>query len=78
MRAVFLDRDGVINELIRYPEHGIIDSPFTVEQFKLLPGTGEAIKKLRENDYRVVVASNQPGIAKEHMSEETVDKIRQK
>ncbi len=78
MRAVFLDRDGVINELIRYPEHGIIDSPFTVEQFKLLPGTGKAIKKLRENDYRVVIASNQPGIAKEHMSEETFDKIRQK
>ena len=78
MRAVFLDRDGVINELIRYPEHGIIDSPFTVEQFKLLPGTGKAIKKLREKDYLVILASNQPGIAKEHMSEETFEKIRQK
>ena len=78
MRAVFLDRDGVINELIRYPEHSIIDSPFTVEQFKLRDGVGKAIKKLQEAGYKVVIASNQPGIAKEHMSRETFDKIGQK
>lgn len=78
MKAVFLDRDGVINELIYYPEQGIIDSPFTVEQFRLLPGVGEAIKKFREMDYKVVLVSNQPGIAKGHMSEETFDNIRQK
>jgi len=78
MRAVFLDRDGVINELIHYPEHSIIDSPFTVEQFKLRDGVGKAIKKLQEAGYKVVIASNQPGIAKEHMSRETFDKIGQK
>ena len=37
MKAVFLDKDGVINGLIYYPEQGIIDSPFTVEQFRLFP-----------------------------------------
>ena len=78
MKAVFLDRDGVINELIYYPEQGIIDSPFTVEQFRLLPGVGEAIKKFREMDYKVVLVSNQPGIAKGHMSQKTFDKIREK
>lgn len=78
MRAVFLDRDGVINELVHYPEHGIIDSPFTVEQFKLCDGVGKAIKKLQEAGYQAVIASNQPGIAKEHMSRETFDKIGQK
>ena len=78
MKAVFLDRDGVINELIYYPEHGIIDSPFTVEQFRLFPGVGEAIKKFREMDYKVILASNQPGIAKGHMSEETFERIRRK
>ena len=45
-RAVFLDRDGVINELVYYQEQGIIDSPFTVEQLKLYPWVGGAIKGL--------------------------------
>jgi len=76
MRAVFLDRDGVINELIYYQEQGIIDSPFTVEQFKLLPGVGEAINKLHDMGYKVILISNQPGIAKGHMSQETFDQIR--
>jgi len=75
MKAVFLDRDGVINELVYYPEQGIIDSPFTVEQFRLLPGVSEAIKEFRDMDYKVILVSNQPGIAKGHMFEETFEKI---
>ena len=78
MRAVFLDRDGVINELIYYQEAGIIDSPFTVEQFRLCQGVGEAIRMLNQRGYKVIVISNQPGIAKGNMSEETFDKISQK
>ncbi len=78
MKAVFLDRDGVINELIYYQEQGIVDSPFTAEQFRLLPGVGEAIRKLNEADYKVIVASNQPAVAKGNMSEENFQKIRQK
>lgn len=78
MKAAFLDRDGVINELIYYQEHGIIDSPFNVEQFRLLPGAGEAIKRLHDAGYKIVVISNQPGIAKGNMPEETFDKIRQR
>jgi D-glycero-D-manno-heptose 1,7-bisphosphate phosphatase len=78
MKAVFLDRDGVINELIYHQEHGIIDSPSTVEQFRLFPGVGEAISKIQEMDYKVILVSNQPGIAKGHLSWETFDKIRQR
>jgi len=78
VKAVFLDRDGVINELIHHREQGIIDSPFTVEQFRLLPSVGEATRKLREMDYKVILVSNQPGIAKGLISEETFDKVREK
>jgi len=77
-KAVFLDRDGVINELIYHPEQGIIDSPFTVEQFRLLPGVGQAINEFHEMGFKVVLVSNQPGIAKGHMSQQTFDKIREK
>ncbi len=69
-RAVFLDRDGVINELIYYPDHGIVDSPFTDEQFKLLPGVAQAINRIHELGFEVTVISNQPGIAKGNLSEE--------
>ena len=78
MKAVFLDRDGVINELIYYEEHGIVDSPFTPEQMKVFPWVPEAIKKIKELGYKVVLVSNQPGIAKGHFSWETFQKIRQK
>jgi len=77
-RAVFLDRDGVINELVYYEEQGLVDSPFTVEQLKLFPWAGEAIKKLTEGGYKVVIASNQPAIAKGQLSWETFEKIRGK
>ena len=78
VKAIFLDRDGVINELIYYEEQGIVDSPFTVEQFRLLSGAGETINKFHELGFRVILVSNQPGIAKGHLSEETFGKIRHK
>jgi len=77
-RAVFLDRDGVINELVYYPDHGIVDSPFTPEQFKLFPWVGKSIKKLSKGGYKVIIVSNQPGIAKGYLSREGFEQIRGK
>ncbi len=77
-KAVFLDRDGVINALVYHQEHGIIDSPFTEEQFGLLSHAAEAVKKLREMGYRIILVSNQPGIAKGHMTAEVFEKIKKK
>jgi D-glycero-D-manno-heptose 1,7-bisphosphate phosphatase len=65
-RAVFLDRDGVINPLIYHQDHGIVDSPFTLRQFSVLPRVPQAIRLLNDLGFAVVVASNQPGIAKRH------------
>ena len=50
-RAVFLDRDGVINELVYHQEQEVIDSPFTPGQFKLIPGVTEALKTLHNDGY---------------------------
>jgi D,D-heptose 1,7-bisphosphate phosphatase len=76
--AVFLDRDGVINEVVYHKEMGIVDSPFTVKQFKLLKEAGRGIKKLRALGYKVIIVSNQPGVAKNHHSMTTFERIRQK
>jgi len=77
-KAVFLDRDGVINEMVYHTDHGIIDSPFTVEQFRLLPNVHESIKEFRDMGFKVILVSNQPGIAKGHMTADTFVKIRDK
>ena len=76
--AVFLDRDGVINEIIYHKEMGIIDSPFTLDQFKVLPDVGKAINKLHNMGFLVIIVSNQPGIAKDHFSMDVFNQIREK
>ena len=75
-KAVFLDRDGVVNELVYFPEHGIIDSPFIAGQFRLCRGVPEAIKKFQRAGYKVIIASNQPGIAKGHILLNDFKRIR--
>lgn len=75
VRAVLLDRDGIINELVYYPEHGIVDSPFTPEQFRLTPFAVEAVNRFHDLGFEVIVISNQPGMAKGHFDESTFDLI---
>lgn len=58
LRTVFLDRDGVLNE--KAPEGSYVRS---WDEFHLLPGVPEAIAKLNRRGLRVVVISNQRGIA---------------
>lgn len=77
-RAVFLDRDGVINELAYFSEVGVIDSPLNPDQFKLLPGVAKSIRDLRDLGVKVVIASNQPAIAKGKTTEDLFDQIRSK
>lgn len=52
--AVFLDRDGTINEELMY-----LHEP---EKFKLLPNVLEGLKKFQDMGYRIVIVTNQPGI----------------
>jgi histidinol-phosphate phosphatase family protein len=67
MKAVLLDRDGVINALVHHHDAGIIDAPFNRSQFKLLPRVPEAIRLLNDLGLRVAIVSNQPGIAKGYL-----------
>lgn len=76
--AVFLDRDGVINEMVYNKEHGYVDSPSTVNQFKLIEGVPGALKKLQRLGYKIIIISNQPGIAKGYFSEKTFEQIKMK
>jgi D-glycero-D-manno-heptose 1,7-bisphosphate phosphatase len=77
-RAVFLDRDGVINEIAYFPELGLLDSPLNVKQFRLLPKVAEVIIALNHLDLKVIVVSNQPGIAKGKITTKAFEEIRLK
>jgi D-glycero-D-manno-heptose 1,7-bisphosphate phosphatase len=75
VKAVLLDRDGIINELVYYAEQGIVDSPFTPEQFELTSFAVEAVNCFHDLGFKVIVISNQPGMAKGHFDESTFQLI---
>ena len=58
-KAFFLDRDGVINKDVGYISN--------IKQFKWLAGTKKAIKYLNDRNFKVIVITNQAGIAKGHI-----------
>jgi len=76
--AVFLDRDGVINEIIFHQELGVLESPFTPAQFHLKTGVAEAIRRIHRLGLKAVVVSNQPGIAMRHLTKRALEAITQK
>jgi D,D-heptose 1,7-bisphosphate phosphatase len=76
--AVFLDRDGVINELVYDSDWDMSGSPRTPKEFRMLPHIGEAIRKLNRAGFKVILASNQPDIAKGRISEEGFRQIRKR
>jgi D-glycero-D-manno-heptose 1,7-bisphosphate phosphatase len=62
--AIFLDRDGTINE-----EVGYMDS---LDKFKIIPGAYEAIRLINESEMKAVVISNQAGVARGLFTEDFV------
>src|SRR4030066_1342645 len=65
-RAVFLDRDGVLNRYYYDTDLGVFTTPFSEKNFELFPGTEQAVARINKMGFLTVVASNQPGIAKGH------------
>ena len=65
--AVFIDRDGTVNEQMGYINH--------ISRFVLLPGVAEGIKLLNSHQYRVIVVSNQSGVARGYFPIELVDEV---
>ena len=68
-RAVFLDRDGVINRKLEN------DYVKIWEEFHFLPAVKEAVRILNEKGYLVIVVTNQRGIARGLMTENDLREI---
>ena len=65
--AIFIDRDGTINEQMGYINH--------LSRFHILPGVPEALRLLNKNEYFVIVVTNQSGIARGYFPPQLVEEI---
>lgn len=72
-RAVFLDRDGVINQL--RVRRGRPCPPATVEEVEIIPGVCEACTVLRHHGWLLIVVTNQPDVARGIQRAERVEEI---
>lgn len=71
VRAVFLDRDGVITANIERGGRPV--APTTLAEFQILPGADENIRRLKAAGYLVIVVTNQPDVSTGLTRRETVD-----
>jgi D-glycero-D-manno-heptose 1,7-bisphosphate phosphatase len=74
-RAVFLDRDGVINQAIL--RDGKPYPPSTIEELKIVEGAAEALPDLKQAGFLLIVVTNQPDIARGAQTRAAVDAIHQ-
>lgn len=68
-RAVFLDRDGTLNEQMGYINH--------LSRLKVLSGVGRAVRLLNQAGFKIFVISNQSGVARGYFPESLVDEVNQ-
>ena len=65
--AVFLDRDGTVNEEVGYVNH--------IDRFRIFPWTAPAIRKLNQAGLPSVLVTNQSGVARGYFPEALVQEI---
>ena len=74
-RAIFLDRDGVINKAI--VRHGKPYPPHSLDELILEPYVLPSLNKLKENNFLLIAVTNQPDVARGELKQHTLDKIHQ-
>jgi len=74
-RAVFLDRDGVINRSVL--RDGKPHPPAQVAELEVLPGVAEALAALRKAGFLLIVVTNQPDVARGTQSRSVVERINE-
>ena len=74
-RAIFLDRDGVINNIVLVK--GLPTSPSKLEEFKILPKVRESISILKKLNFYCFLVTNQPDVSRGKIKKETVIKMNE-
>jgi histidinol-phosphate phosphatase family protein len=74
--AIFLDRDGTLNELVADPLTGRPESPLRAEDVRLIPGAAAAARGLMDAGWRLIGVSNQPAAAKGTVTMAALDAVQ--
>jgi D-glycero-D-manno-heptose 1,7-bisphosphate phosphatase len=74
-RAVFLDRDGVINENVFYADTGELEAPRRAADYRPIPGAFAAMRRLEAAGFLLFIVSNQPNMAKAKATRDDHDAI---
>lgn len=77
-KAIFLDRDGIINKIIFDRETGKLYSPVTVSQIEYMFGIFDFLKTVKKLGYLLIIVSNQPGIGLKKMSKKNFLEVKKK
>ena len=72
-KAVFIERDGILNEVKAGPKHQI--APLTLEEFKLIKAAEPALQKLKKAGFVLIVTTNQPGLSRGYQSRRELDRM---
>jgi D-glycero-D-manno-heptose 1,7-bisphosphate phosphatase len=76
-RALFLDRDGVLDELVYYPSHDEWESPRTASDVKIIPGVPDALRRAKNAGWLLFIITNQPSYAKNKVSLESLQQAHE-
>lgn len=74
-KAVFLDRDGVINHVIYHKNIKKPSSPWNIKEFKLFENIKKPLEELKKMNFLLFIISNQPDIARGNVQQGTTEKI---
>jgi histidinol-phosphate phosphatase family protein len=72
-KAVFLERDGILNEVRCGPKNKI--GPVTLEEFRIKTDSEPALRQLQEAGFVLIVTTNQPGLTRGYQSRQELDRI---
>jgi D-glycero-D-manno-heptose 1,7-bisphosphate phosphatase len=75
-KAVFLDRDGVLNEAV-YVD-GVPVPPRNVSEFRLIDGVVDAVNRLRSVGFILIVVTNQPDVARGRQTIDVIEKMHER
>lgn len=75
-RALFLDRDGVIDDLVFYESSGEWEAPRRVEDIVMIPGVAEPLERLSAAGWLLFVVTNQPSYAKGKITRESLEAVQ--
>lgn len=71
-RALFLDRDGILDELVLYDEW---EAPRRIEELRMIEGAGAALRRFADAGWLLFIVTNQPNVAKGKATRQDVEAV---